>query len=299
MRERRAAVLAERERAGSGTGGAGTAGSGTGGGSNANAMPSPGCGKAEPAGATADNAGNKYVKNAMVTVDNVTYPYGLSVPSTYKTSTPYPLVFWWHGSHGGGDGDHEAMKWDMEKQMPGIYFYPTCPDGDWDLNGNSIDVHLFDKMYADITNNYCVDMKRVFSMGFSQGGYFTNVLACARGDKIRGASPESGGSPPSNCKGPVAWVGTHGLTDGTVNITSQGRAARDGWLKINGCQMTSTPYNPQPMPHTDVFAGDKQPTCVKYDCPAADPVHWCEFNDGHTYQVWPHYVAAAFFKALP
>jgi hypothetical protein len=64
----------------------------------------------------------------------------------------------------------------------------------------------------------------------------------------------------------AVWV-AHGATDTTVP-TSQGRTARDHFLALNHCTMTSTATTPSP--------------CITYGgCDSGYPVHYCEFDGGH------------------
>ena len=67
----------------------------------------------------------------------------------------------------------------------------------------------------------------------------------------------------------TAWWGQLGLSD-TTCTPADGRAARDEWVKNNGC--TGTP--------TEWTSGNH--VCYSYTCPSNYPVRWCTFNGGHT-----------------
>ena len=68
---------------------------------------------------------------------------------------------------------------------------------------------------------------------------------------------------------PMAWWGQLGMSD-TLCTPEMGRAARDEWVKNNGC--TGTP--------TEWKSGNH--VCYSYTCPTNYPVRWCTFDGGHT-----------------
>ncbi|MEZ4287968.1 MAG: hypothetical protein R3A47_07455 [Polyangiales bacterium] len=99
--------------------------------------------------------------------------------------------------------------------------YPEELETGWkDIDGR--DLVMFDAILDWLGNNYCIDRARIFATGFSDGAFFTNILACARGDVVRAVSQTAGTdmrtyyfrqhsakqacSPnfPYVCKGPVA-----------------------------------------------------------------------------------------------
>jgi hypothetical protein len=72
----------------------------------------------------------------------------------------------------------------------------------------------------------------------------------------------------------VAYYATHGLDDGTLNI-SGGRTMRDKFVKNNGCTAQSPP---------EPAKGSGTHTCTTYTgCSAGHPVEWCAFagSNGH------------------
>ncbi|MBN2716016.1 MAG: hypothetical protein JXX14_09175, partial [Deltaproteobacteria bacterium] len=138
---------------------------------------------------------------------------------------------------------------------------------------DSADVIFFDDMLAQLTSQLCIDENRIFATGHSSGGFFTNNLACARGDVLRGIAPVSGGGPwgRGGCAGQVAaWV-IHGTNDETVDV-SMGEGSRDHWAEANGCDLQSS---------SEVSPDG----CVAYaGCDSEYPVVWCTYDDGHN---WP------------
>jgi poly(3-hydroxybutyrate) depolymerase len=134
--------------------------------------------------------------------------YSYFVPSTYKSDapeqTPLPLVFDFHGM-GGLIPEPPylitsvgVLKGDS---TPAIFVFPQglspAGDGGYGWHGvtscSDYDVAFFDAIYAEITSNYCVDLRKVFSEGFSFGASMTQALACCRGDKLRAMALQSGG----------------------------------------------------------------------------------------------------------
>jgi polyhydroxybutyrate depolymerase len=258
------------------TGGiSGMGGSAVAGGSGGGGEPAPGCGNA---------AAPKGARNLTIQVNGKARTYVLFVPNGYDPKKSIPLIFAWHSS--GADGAESRRYYKLEPVTGdgAIIVYPDGLNGAWDLAADGIDMKLFDALLASISNDYCVDQARVFSTGYSFGGMMSNSLACNRGSKLRAFAPMAGAffDGTKSCATPVpAWI-AHASNDPTVSFAS-GQAARDIWLKTNGCGTTTMPTSPSP--------------CVAYQCSKA-PVNWCVHTDGH---VWPNFASKgvwAFFSSL-
>jgi polyhydroxybutyrate depolymerase len=218
---------------------------------------SKGCGK--PATGT-----STYVQRTLV-IRGVTREYYLWIPKTYAPMTPYPVVFRWHGS--GGDGLSGGLPIENFSLEKAIIVSATGAGGQWDLSATGPDVELFDTLVKSLGDELCVDSNRLFSYGFSAGGFMTNLLACVRGNVLRGAAPVAGAPVGSNCTGKVAAWLYHGTQDPVVAFSS-GEAARNRYLTSNGCSLTLPPQPETPSP------------CVRYQGCAA-PVVWCPVVAGH------------------
>jgi poly(3-hydroxybutyrate) depolymerase len=145
----------------------------------------------------------------------------------------------------------------------------------WPNTGGQ-DVAFVRALYDWLRSKYCIDEQRVFSTGMSYGGIMSNTLGCQMGDVFRAIAPMAGSGPRGMCNGQVAVWMTHGNTDTVVPFDSTimggfsgGVQSRDFWAKANNCETTTTPVGPE--------------KCVAYEgCDDGHPVHWCEFDGGHT-----------------
>jgi len=113
---------------------------------------------------------------------------------------------------------------------------------------NSDDVGFVDALLTDLDTRVCVDPRRTFATGFSNGGFFSYRLACERAGRFAAVAPVSGMSPQSGCNPsrPVPVLHIHGTADtvilyaGGSNIPF-GRAypsAEDSvrsWAERDGC----------------------------------------------------------------
>jgi poly(3-hydroxybutyrate) depolymerase len=207
--------------------------------------------------------------------------YLLFVPTGYDPTKAIPLIFAWHSS---GAPPAESRRYYKLEPVTGngaIIVYPEGINGGWDLAGEGVDVKFFDAMLASLSADYCIDQSRVFSTGYSFGGMMSLTLACSRGSKLRAFAPMAGaylgGIPGGGCATPVpGWI-AHATNDNVVSYSS-GQAARDVWIKTNGCGTTTMPTSPSP--------------CVAYQCSKA-PLHWCVHTMGHE---WPNFASKAVWE---
>jgi poly(3-hydroxybutyrate) depolymerase len=201
--------------------------------------------------------------------------YVLHVPPAYSQNTPMPLVFGFHGSTWQGATFRSSI--DIEGSAAGaaIFVYPdglnvsgldptytaTLSSGfGWDLHPTaSRDIAFFDALRAHLLDQLCVDPQRVFAYGRSHGSFFTTLLACLRGDKLRGAAGMSGGPPweiryrvggcggapavntlypAPSCTGRVSMWYSHN-NDDCVVYPENGMNARDFRLARNSCLQIS------------------------------------------------------------
>jgi polyhydroxybutyrate depolymerase len=253
---------------------------GGGGGPADGATPSPGC------GSTATQSGTF---SMMVSGANRTYI--LKLPTTYNANTPYRLIFAFHHLTGNAAGVASRNYYGMDTPAyangRAIFIAPEGSDtGNGELgwpDRNGVDMAFARALLDWAKANLCVDTSRIFSTGWSYGGMFSNKLGCQLPDVFRAIAPMSASlGQTSSCvrRNIAAWM-AHGDTDATVSLAS-GIAARDYFLTLNHCTMTTAPTTPSP--------------CVEYSgCDTGYPVHWCQFSGGHSTAsfaaagIWPFF----------
>jgi poly(3-hydroxybutyrate) depolymerase len=215
--------------------------------------------------------------------------YLLWYPDNYDNTKPYRLVMAYHWMSGSASQVFDCKTEGISCYTTQTPFYGLlnlannstifiAPDGlnaGWG-NSNGEDLVFTDDMLKQVENDLCIDTTRIFSNGFSYGGGMSYALACDRADVFRAVAVYSGGVL-SGCKDgtkPMAYYASHGLDDGTLNI-SGGRTMRDKFVKNNGCT-AQTPPEPA--------KGSGTHTCTSYaGCSEGHPVRWCAFagSNGH------------------
>ncbi len=271
-------------------GAGGTAGSSSGGASGASGAggttTAPGCSvKPLAAGST---------QTIQIQHDGMQRSYILHVPKGYDGSKPVPLVLNFHG-HGSNAVQQEYFSlMDGTSDADGfIVAYPEGINGSWNAGvccqftgPTTDDVGFARAVVTDIESRTCIDDKRVYSTGMSNGGYLSHLLACKAADVFTAIAPVAGvlGIPPSQCNPsrPVPVIEFHGIADPIVPYnggdTLGSPSVPDtfkGWAARDGC--TGSPVQ--------TFQNGKA-TCMTYEqCSAGVKVTLCSIQDeGHC---WP------------
>lgn len=136
----------------------------------------------------------------MVQVGSLDRSYYLHIPSGYTGTEPLPLVIDFHPL--GGTGMQQANSNGWKAKADSIGFIVAYPDSynsnnSWnvgmccqDAQQNQIDDVGFTKaMIEHISGMACVDPKRIYATGCSNGGGMTYKVACDLADTIAGAAP--------------------------------------------------------------------------------------------------------------
>ncbi len=199
--------------------------------------------------------------NESITVDGRTRTYLLHIPTGYRTTTAYPLVFSFHGA--GGNGKQMAAKTGFNAYADRDGFIAVYPDGidnSWndgrgttqvDKRGVN-DVGFVSALIDHLAAKLSIDRKRVFATGMSNGGIFSHRLGCELSSQISAIGPVAGEIPEaivSSCKpsSPMSRIAIHGVADplnpflgGETRGGAGGRilsaqATAEKWAAHNGC----------------------------------------------------------------
>lgn len=208
-----------------------------------------------------------------VTVDGQERHYLVNVGT--QLALPPPVLFMWHGYGGNATQSMSAVEPDSYWQdsvvvaptgLPRSFGRSSRPG--WQTRAGEMDdrdLAFFDAVLAELTQTGCVDNKRVYTTGFSNGGFFSNLLACERGDVLAAAAPVSGGGPPEGtCGAAVPIMITHGTLDLHV-FYNTGRRSYQHWRDHNGCTQAPEPG---------------RRGCFRATCADA-PVQLCSWTGGH------------------
>ena len=175
-------------------------------------------------------------RQESIDVEGVERTYLVTGSLDAHCNKPGPLVLVWHGSGGNGEWIRRRFSLSSIGREDTIVVYPnTGRFSYWNRDLKGEDIRLFDALLRHVAGRYCVDPRRVFSVGHSNGGRFVEVLGCHRGQAHRAlASIAAAASYVTSCptRAPM-WI-THGRKDRLLPI-SNGKAWLRTWASLNGC----------------------------------------------------------------
>ena len=278
---------------GAGSGGGGNGGNGSGGdgtGGSSDVVPSPGCTKTSTLtfGPVPTSPPDGFGDGGYVTIQSggESRGFAMRLPNNYDNTKPYWLIFGFHWNGGnskevdsGGTNGYNMSHFGLQKlsENGAIFVAPQGIGNGW-ANSNGRDLTFVDDMVELITENYCVDMNRLFANGFSYGGGMSYGIACDRADVFRGVAIYNGAvlSGCQNGNDPIAYWQMAGLTDGTTTM-AMGEPMRDRFIENNGCTPQNAPQPPMPPP----YLSDGGHICTDYECESDYPLRWCVHQSGH------------------
>lgn len=164
------------------------------------------------------------------------YDYLIYLPHSYSTSqSTYPLLIYLHGGSLRGHDLNKLKAYGPPQEIangrefPCIVVSPQCPDGKFWSTDN-----WFEPLYAELTDLYCIDKKRVYLTGISMGGYGAWQTAVAYPNRFAAVAPLCGGGDDSTqvCRLRNVPIWTfHGTADDLIPIDETGRLVR----RLNQC----------------------------------------------------------------
>ena len=191
--------------------------------------------------------------------------YRIYIPASYDSAQPVPLLLAMHGL-GDNATNFQATGFNQIADTANfIVVYPNAlPDpllgsSGWNAGVNPLnntnDVGFLNVLLDSILQQYAIDTNRIYSTGFSLGGFMTYRLACEIGDRLAAVASVAGTLPTSsiaNCHSgktmPVLHL--HGTNDqtipynfGTIFVVVSNLGADSTtryWANHNGCDLPAT-----------------------------------------------------------
>ena len=133
--------------------------------------------------------------NETLLHNGVRRSYIVYIPATYSGDSPVPLMFNFHGY---GMSANDQMTWggDMRPVADTATFILVYPQGtpfrgsthwnvgSWTSGSPADDLGFIETMIDTLASRYSLDLDRVYSCGYSNGGYFSFELACQLSSRI-------------------------------------------------------------------------------------------------------------------
>ena len=240
--------------------------------------------------------------NASLTHDGKDRSYILYVPDSYSGDTPVPLVLNFHGYTSNANdqmwyGDFRAIAdtagflvvHPQGSLLNGITHWNV---GGWTIGSTTVDVGFTEALLDELSADYNIDQKRIYSTGMSNGGFMSFLLACQLSDRIAAIASVTGSMTPeiyNNCNPshPTPVMQIHGVIDGVVPYfgATWTRSIADVlvyWRNYNNC---STELIKTDVPNTNLLDASSASFQVYPDGDNESTVeHFRISGGGHT---WP------------
>lgn len=217
----------------------------------------------------------------------------LVVPAGYDSTKKTPLIMVFHGYTETAEQIEKISQMTPAAAKQGVLVvYPTGISTSWNAgsccgsgsSSNRPDVKFVGDLLDSLQQQLCIDEKRVYAAGFSNGGMLSNRLACELSDRIAAIGPVAGplAIDPCEPKRPMPVIAFHGTSDfivpyngGGLSGAKSAPATFDFWAKNANC--TDAPAK--------VYEnGDS--SCVQHtQCAAGAIVELCTVQSGG--HQWP------------
>ena len=204
---------------GGGSGGGGTGGNGSGGDGDGGTVPSACSGKAP---APLD-------ESWMIPSGGLTRTLAVHVPKSYDPTRPMPLVLNFHGY------TSNAMQEDLLSQMSAkadaagfiaIHAEGTGSPQSWNAgaccgtaaSSGVDDIGFVRDLLTTAEARLCIDTRRVYATGMSNGGFLSHRIGCELADRFAAVAPVAGvlGVPACTPSRPMPIIHFHGTADSLV-----------------------------------------------------------------------------------
>jgi len=221
--------------------------------------------------------------------DNLERSYNLHLPSGYDDATDVPLVLNFHGFTSNPEDQEAFSGMTAVADAEGFaVLYPAGIGNSWNggpaccgqaVSDDVDDVGFARQLVADAASKACIDEKRVYSTGMSNGGFMSHRLACQASDLVAAVAPVDGllGVSPSDCtpSRPVPMVHYYGTEDTLVDY-DYAVLTNDFWIAQHNCVDTAP----------EVTYQQGAATCETWDeCDGGTTVTMCSVEGmGHC---WP------------
>lgn len=191
--------------------------------------------------------------------DGVDRSFAVDIPPQYDPTQPMPLVLNFHGLSSNGWQQRLLSKMtDLAKKEGFLVVYPEgrgIPQS-WNAGkccapANSLlqakDVAFVNAMLDHLESKLCINKRRIFSTGMSNGAFMTYRLACELSDRIAAFAPVAGSLifQPCQPKRPIPLLGFNGTSDTLVPYLGSAVLGFPSveetfrfWAKHNGCGET-------------------------------------------------------------
>ncbi len=193
-----------------------------------------------------------------VEVDGALREYALFVPTGYDEQTPSSLVLNFHGLLGNPAQQAEFSQFNDTAEARGLLVaYPAGVGSSFNAGACCGTAHsegvndiLFAReLVAQLVGELCVDPRRVYVTGMSNGGHMAHTLACRAADVFAAAASVTGvlGLDPGDCQPsrPISMLDFHGTGDLIVQYNGAGpgyppvKPMMEGWAARDGCEGVS------------------------------------------------------------
>lgn len=190
-------------------------------------LPSSGCGQAAPPYPLGSSTIDALVHDAL------TRTFRVYLPASYDGSTPIPVVLNFHGGFGSGAQQEASSR--ITELAGSAGFIAVSPDGvpdptygirTWNgggccgyaMNSNVDDVGFVRALIDHLEATLCIDRRRVYAQGMSNGAILSHRLGCELADRIRAIGPVAGTNMTAPCEPtrPVPVREIHGSADAFV-----------------------------------------------------------------------------------
>lgn len=227
------------------------------------------------------------LQNLKIKVNGLTRNFDVYVPSSYKQTTRAPLVLDFHGYF--SNAWQQRLVSGFTKQADADGFLLVFPNGygapqSWNAGDTCCgqakakkldDVALARAMVKMMAGVACIDLKRVYATGISNGGMMSHRLACEAADIFAAVAPVAAKldfKDTNSCKPqrPLPLIHLHGTSDNLVSY-SYAAPAFAFWGKANGC--TDTPQ--------ETYAKSKSNCKTHSACKGGVKTTLCSVNGGH------------------
>ncbi len=222
--------------------------------------------------------------------DGMTRSFFVHYPPTYNPAVSTAVVLNFHGRMSSASQQIALSRMNAVADAEGfLAVHPEGVGATWNgglccgsAMSRGIDDVGFTRALLDaLASEYCVDERRVYATGLSNGGFMSHRLACDLSDRITAIAAVAGTNGDLSCSPsrPVPVLHIHGDADSVVPYA--GFAGQlsvdstiDGWRTRNGCGGSSS---------TVYERGDV--TCVEWSCREGAAVQRCRVRGGG--HQWP------------